>query len=93
MTTMPDSYTAATAPAAPKRDEMTDPDSLDALGVRIPFGEKPNESVPASWAAAMLGLLRDRDVDLFVSIMGEVVTGHRMEPKSRAGRPRSDGAQ
>ena len=64
---------------------------LDELGARIPFGSRPNESIPPSWAARMITLLRERDPSLFVALMGEAATGYRTERAAR-GR-RKEGSQ
>ena len=64
---------------------------LDDLGARIPFGPRPNESIPPSWAARMITLLRERDPSLFVALMGEAATGYRTERAAR-GR-RKEGSQ
>lgn len=58
----------------------------DELDVRIPFGPRVNETVPASWASSMLTLLRERNPGLFVILMGEAAIGYRAEVKSRRGQ-------
>lgn len=48
------------------------PDALadaDELGVRIPFGPRPNQSVPASWAAAALSWLHEQRPETFGEAM------------------------
>lgn len=66
---------------------------LDELGARIPFGNLPNQTVPASWAAAILTMLRDRHTDLFVALMGEAATGYRTEKAARGRKTAADGHQ
>ncbi len=66
--------------------EITTATELDDLNVRIPFGDRANESVPPSWAERMLRLLRQRDPSLFVVLMGEAATGYRAEMKQRRGQ-------
>lgn len=50
-------------------------DELDEMEVRIPFGPRPNQTMPASWAAAMLSLWRERHPAQFGKTLAEVVTG------------------
>ncbi len=64
---------------------MTTATELDELDARIPFGDRANETVPASWASDMLRLLRERNPQLFVALMGEAATGYRAEMKQRRG--------
>ena len=56
---------------------------LDELGARIPFGPRPNQSVPASWASVMLTLLAERYQPVFIALMGEAATGYKAEIRQR----------
>lgn len=69
---------------------MTALSDLDELDARIPFGPRPNQSVPASWASVMLTLLAERHQAVFIALMGEASIGYRTEIKQRRGH--SDGA-
>jgi hypothetical protein len=91
MTTMPEQYTPnGTKPAASDGMNL---DELDELGARIPFGDRANQNMPASWAAGILRILAERDPETFGAYMTEVATGHRVERGARRGRPRGDGAE
>lgn len=86
MTTMPEQYASnGTKPTAP---EVTSVDELDELGARIPFGDRPNQNIPPSWAAGILRLLAERDPERFGAYMTEVATGHRVSEPAKRGRPR-----
>lgn len=56
---------------------------LDSHGVRIRFGDQPNQTVPASWAEAMLRCLIGRNHALFGSLMVEASTGQSLETRRR----------
>lgn len=87
MSVMPAEHASnGTAPA--RAGEMS-LDDLDELGARIPFGDRPNQTVPASWASMMLVLLRTREPQLFVALMGEAATGYRSETVAKRGRSKT----
>lgn len=72
-------------------DQGTSIADLDELGARIPFGTRPNQTVPASWAASILTMLRDRHPDIFITLMGEAATGHRIEIKPARAKSTANG--
>ena len=45
--------------------------ALDELG-RIPFGPRPNQTLPPSWAAAMLTKLREQNPKVFGALLQDV---------------------
>ena len=60
--------------------------ALDELG-RIPFGPRPNQTMPPSWASAILTLLAERKPEEFGKLLTEVITGHRAgTPGRKAGQ-------
>jgi hypothetical protein len=61
--------------------EMSTAD-LDDLGARIPFGPRPNQTMPASWAASILTMLAERQPALFGGLMLEATTGYRATVKA-----------
>lgn len=63
----------------------TSPAELDELGARIPFGPRPNQTMPASWAAAVLTMLAERNPAQFGSYLTEATTGYRAEVRQRRG--------
>jgi hypothetical protein len=87
MSVMPAEH-ASNGTAPPRAGEMS-LDDLDELGGRIPFGDRLNQTVPASWASAMLVMLRDREPQLFVALMGEAATGYRSETAAKRGRSKA----
>lgn len=93
-------YDPARPPAAPARRTppdhaapapyslgAADADELDALGVRIRFGDRDNQTMPASWAAGVLAGLVGRNPVLFGQLLAEVATGTARKP--RAVKPRA----
>lgn len=88
MSVMPAEHTSnGTAPARPGDMSL---DDLDELGARIPFGSRPNQTMPPSWAAAMLTLLAERHQPVFSALLGEVVIGYRAPETGKRGRSKAD---
>lgn len=50
---------------------MTTLTDLDELDARIPFGPRPNQTMPASWAAVMLTHWRERHPAQFGKALAE----------------------
>lgn len=67
-------YTGPPTTPAPSSKDLTD---LDEMGARIPFGNRPNQTMPPTWAADMLTLLCERHSKIFRDLLGEVATGER----------------
>lgn len=60
-----------------------DPGQLDQRGARIPFGERWNQTLLPSVAAAVLADLAARNPALFGDLLNAAMTGYRRTPTTR----------
>lgn len=60
-----------------------DPGQLDQRGARVPFGDRWNQTLLPSIAAAMLTDLAARNPALFGDLLNAAMTGHRRTPTGR----------
>lgn len=54
-----------------------------APAVRVPFGDRPNQTIPLDWAEAMLRDWRERDPQGFGFVLARLATGVDPKPPKR----------
>jgi hypothetical protein len=81
---------APSAGPAPYSLAALEAGELDTAGARIRFGDRPNQTMPASWAADVLTKLADRHPAQFGQLLTEAATG--IAPPPRRGRKPAEGA-
>lgn len=72
-----------------QRPDEYNPYKMDEMGFRLPFGDLPNKTIPASWAAIMLTELCANHRDIWARLSVFAMTGEYPPevPKTTRGRP------
>lgn len=77
-----------------QRPDECNPYKADEMGIRVPFGNLPNQTCLVSIAAAMLTDIMATHHAVFSDALVKAMTGHAAEaPKSTRGRPTKPAAE
>lgn len=70
------------------RPDECNPYKIDEMGIRIPFGDLPNQTLPATIMAAMMADIMATHHGVFSAALVKALTGHEAEaPRATRGRP------